>query len=134
MIIQKLLLTPFQFPDETESYGMVFEFAEGGTLQKHLSYHFDSLTWEDKYKLGLDITRGLKHLHGLGIIHKDLVIILTSVLILLFTSASCFSYSYYYCFYLYLVFCKYSRTIWHCKDYRFWSVHFTRAKHVHLKR
>ena len=132
MVISTIMTYPFQVPDETESYGMVFEFAEGGTLQKHLSCHFDSLTWEDKYKLGLDITGGLKHLHGLGIIHKDLVILM-SVLISLFTSTSHFSY-FLYCFYLYLVFCKYSHTIWHCKDYRFWSVCITRAKHVHIKR
>ena len=66
----------FNFSDESESYGMVFEFAEGGTLHKHLSCHFDSLTWKDKYKLGLDITNGLKHLHDLGIVHKDLVMLI----------------------------------------------------------
>jgi len=82
---------------------MVFEFAEGGTLQKHLSCHFDSLTWKDKYKLGLDITGGLKHLHELGIIHKDLVILMSVLIrILLFTSASCFSYSYYYTVSIYI--------------------------------
>ena len=52
---------------------MVSEFAEGGTLRKHLKRHFDSLTWKDKYKLGLEITSGLKHLHDLGVIHRDLV-------------------------------------------------------------
>ena len=56
---------------------MVFEYAEGGTLQSHLSRHFNNLTWKDKYKLGLDITKGLDHLHELGIIHKDLVILLS---------------------------------------------------------
>ena len=53
---------------------MVFEFANGGTLRKHLSQHFHSLTWEDKYKLSLEITNGLRYMHELDIIHKDLVI------------------------------------------------------------
>ena len=54
---------------------MVLEFADGGTLRNHLDNHFNRLTWKDKYKLGLEITNGLKHLHELDIIHKDLVFI-----------------------------------------------------------
>ena len=53
---------------------MIFEFADGGTLRTHLAQHFRSLTWEDKYKLSLEITNGLGHMHELNIIHKDLVI------------------------------------------------------------
>ena len=52
---------------------MIFELAEGGTLYNHLRRHFNDLTWEDKYALGLGITNGLKYLHELKIIHKDLV-------------------------------------------------------------
>jgi serine/threonine protein kinase len=52
---------------------MVLEFADGGTLRAYLARYFNELTWKDKYKLGLDITNGLKYLHALGIIHKDLV-------------------------------------------------------------
>ena len=52
---------------------MIFEFASGGTLRNHLMQHFHSLTWEDKYKLGLEITNGLRYMHELDIIHKDLV-------------------------------------------------------------
>jgi len=40
---------------------MVSEFAEGGTLRKHLNCHFHNLTRKDKFKLGLEITSGLKH-------------------------------------------------------------------------
>ena len=53
---------------------MIFEFANGGTLRTHLTRHFRSLTWEDKYKLSLEITNGLRYMHELDIIHKDLVI------------------------------------------------------------
>ena len=52
---------------------MVFELAEGGTLRQHLIKWFKVLTWRDKYKLGLGIVNGLKYLHSLDIIHKDLV-------------------------------------------------------------
>jgi len=52
---------------------MIFEFADGGTLQDHLEKHFSDLTWEDKYKLGFDIASGLKYLHECNIAHKDLV-------------------------------------------------------------
>jgi len=54
---------------------MIFELADGGSLRKHLEKHFQDLTWKHKYKLGLEITNGLKHLHDLDIIHKDLVFI-----------------------------------------------------------
>ena len=64
----------FQSKDEDDGYHMIFEFANGGTLRNHLIQHFRSLTWENKYKLGLEITNGLRHIHELDIIHKDLVI------------------------------------------------------------
>ena len=54
---------------------MIFELADGGSLRKHLDKHFKHLTWKDKYKLGLEIISGLKYLHDLDIIHKDLVFI-----------------------------------------------------------
>ena len=54
---------------------MMFELADGGSLHEYLTKHFKSLTWKDKYKLGLEVTNGLKHLHDLDIIHKDLVFI-----------------------------------------------------------
>jgi len=61
--------------DKNYGYHMIFEFADGGTLRKHLMRHFDSLTWKDKYELGLQITNGLRHMHKLDIIHKDLVML-----------------------------------------------------------
>ena len=54
---------------------MMFELADGGSLREYLRKHFTDLTWKDKYKLGLEVTNGLKHLHDLDIIHKDLVFI-----------------------------------------------------------
>ena len=66
----------FQSKVEDNGYHMIFEFADGGTLRTHLAQHFRSLTWKDKYKLSLEITNGLGHMHKLNIIHKDLVILI----------------------------------------------------------
>ena len=52
---------------------MVFEFADGGNLCAHLVSHFTNLTWKEKCTLGLDIANGLRYLHTLDIVHKDLV-------------------------------------------------------------
>ena len=52
---------------------MVFEYADGGTLFKHLQTYFPKLTWNDKHKLALGISDGLLYLHKLDIVHKDLV-------------------------------------------------------------
>jgi len=52
---------------------MMFELADGGNLREYLRKHFKSLTWEDKYKLGLEVADGLKHLHDLD---RDLVFII----------------------------------------------------------
>jgi len=63
------------YADKHENYHMMFELADGGNLREYLRKHFKNLTWKDKYKLGLEVTNGLKHLHDLDIIHKDLVFI-----------------------------------------------------------
>ena len=52
---------------------MIFEFADGGTLRRHLDECYRVLSWKDKIALGLGITDGLKHLHELDIIHRNLV-------------------------------------------------------------
>jgi len=54
---------------------MILEYADGGNLNAYLKKHFTSLTWKEKYNLGLSITSGLGYLHSLDIIHKDLVCI-----------------------------------------------------------
>jgi len=72
MILSYYLL---HITDKDDSYHMISELADGGNLREHLEKHFKDLTWKDKYKLGLEIANGLKYLHELDIIHKDLVFI-----------------------------------------------------------
>ena len=54
---------------------MVLEFADGGNLRNYLKNKrsFSSLTWPDKFKMAMEITKGLKHMHNEQIIHRDLV-------------------------------------------------------------
>jgi len=61
---------------------IVLEYAEGGTLCNYLAKNFGSLTRENKYNLGLDITNGLRHLHSLDIVHKDLVFIVFKCIVI----------------------------------------------------
>ena len=106
----------FQSTDEDDGYPMIFEFANGGTLRQHLSRNFCSLTWEDKYKLSLEITNGLRYMHKLNIIHKDLVILNMlfwscihnlndNKLIIIMLQL------------LFIVLLQHSYQIWYCKNY-----------------
>ena len=50
---------------------MVFDYADNGSLRKYLAAV--ELDWLDNCQLGLDIINGLRYIHQLGILHKDLV-------------------------------------------------------------
>ena len=52
---------------------MVLQYANQGNLREYLKKKFTSLQWEDKIRMALDITCGLKYLHSEQIIHRDLV-------------------------------------------------------------
>ncbi len=49
------------------------EYANEGDLRMYLSKNFESLDWNRKYKLALNITNGLHYLHNEDILHRDLV-------------------------------------------------------------
>ena len=54
---------------------MVFEYAEGGSLRRYLSDPSVELNWLARCNLGINIIDGLRYLHELDILHKDLVTI-----------------------------------------------------------
>ena len=54
---------------------MVFEYADGGSLSRYLSDTSVELDWLMRCKLGINIIDGLRYLHELDILHKDLVTI-----------------------------------------------------------
>ena len=49
------------------------EYANEGDLRMFLSKNFESLDWNKKFRLALDITNGLHYLHNEDILHRDLV-------------------------------------------------------------
>ncbi|GBC45435.1 uncharacterized protein OCT59_027122 [Rhizophagus irregularis] len=51
---------------------LVLEYANEGNLKGYLNKNFASLKWNDKIRMALDITDGLKFLHFKEIIHRDL--------------------------------------------------------------
>ena len=79
-LIKQIQADSFHIVDYYGDYQLIFEFAENETLHMYLMDHFDELTWNDKYNLGLNVTEGLKYLHKCNIVHRDLVFV-TSILI-----------------------------------------------------
>ncbi|PKC61876.1 kinase-like protein [Rhizophagus irregularis] len=55
-----------------KDYILVLEYANDGNLKDYLEEKFASLNWNDKIKMAMDITSGLKFLHSKEIIHRDL--------------------------------------------------------------
>ncbi|RGB36405.1 kinase-like domain-containing protein, partial [Rhizophagus diaphanus] len=51
---------------------LVLEYANEGSLSDYLKKRCNSLEWNDKIQMALDITRGLRFLHSKKIIHRDL--------------------------------------------------------------
>ena len=54
------------------------EYANDGTLRDYLKERFNNLTWNDKLKLAFQLTCAVSFLHDEGIVHRDLVIHLTT--------------------------------------------------------
>jgi serine/threonine protein kinase len=55
-------------------YCLVLEYADSGTLNTYLNEHFNEFDWNDKFRLALQLTSAVSHLHDNNIIHCDLVI------------------------------------------------------------
>ena len=52
------------------------EYADNGTLRNYLKKNFNTLTWDDRYKLAYQLASALSCLHDEGVVHRDLVITL----------------------------------------------------------
>ena len=61
------------------------EYADGGTLRDYLKEHFNSLTWNDKFNLALQLAYAVSCLHDERIMHRDLVIYLYYITRLYYT-------------------------------------------------
>ena len=58
------------------------EYADSGTLREYLEKHFDSLTWNNKFNLALQLSCAILCLHDEGIVHRDLELILHFIMIM----------------------------------------------------
>ncbi|RHZ87323.1 hypothetical protein Glove_37g117 [Diversispora epigaea] len=58
-------------PTDNE-YMMVMNYAEYGSLRKLLNNKFEELTWGKKSSILINILYGLKNIHKMGLMHKDL--------------------------------------------------------------
>ena len=60
------------FLDE-KNYSSVLEYADGGTLRKHLRENATMFKWESQLKFAREIASAILCLHEHDIIHRDLV-------------------------------------------------------------
>ena len=65
----------FKLKDPLSRYVMVFEYANNGSLRHYLLDASVELDWLTRCKLGINIIEGLRYLHELDILHKNLVTI-----------------------------------------------------------
>jgi serine/threonine protein kinase len=52
--------------------GIVMEYCANGTLHDYLNSNFHQFTWENKFDMAQEITRGLRFVHHQGLLHRDL--------------------------------------------------------------
>ncbi|CAG8658481.1 15576_t:CDS:2, partial [Dentiscutata heterogama] len=57
---------------KTETYYMIFQFANNGDLRSYLRNHFSELDWPTKIRMAEEISSGVNYLHSSDIVHRDL--------------------------------------------------------------
>ncbi|CAG8475939.1 15751_t:CDS:2 [Funneliformis mosseae] len=56
----------------SDTYYLVTQYANGGTIRQHLQRNYHQLTWFDKTRIIKEIATGLQCIHNEGISHKNL--------------------------------------------------------------
>src|SRR5436189_4697098 len=56
---------------KTNNFMMIMNYAENGSLRKHLNNSFNSMNWNEKLDILQRIAYGLKEIHCNGLIHHD---------------------------------------------------------------
>ena len=57
----------------TETYYMVLQYANSGDLEHYLNEKFSELDWSTKIRMAREISSGIKCLHSVNIVHRNLV-------------------------------------------------------------
>ncbi|RIB28352.1 kinase-like domain-containing protein [Gigaspora rosea] len=57
---------------ETKTYCMVFQYANRGDLRCYLNDYFPNLDWSTKIRMAREISSGIKCLHSVNIVHRNL--------------------------------------------------------------
>ena len=71
--VYDLLIIKLILDSSTNTFLLVMEYANSGTLQNYLEENFTNLSWYNKFGLALQLTRAVSFLHDKGIVHRDLV-------------------------------------------------------------
>ncbi|UZO14381.1 uncharacterized protein OCT59_005840 [Rhizophagus irregularis] len=58
--------------DDSKNYWLVMEYADNGTLRNYSKEHFDSLNWDNKLNIALQLARAVSSLHEKEIVHHNL--------------------------------------------------------------
>ncbi|RIB28357.1 kinase-like domain-containing protein, partial [Gigaspora rosea] len=58
---------------ETKTYCLVFQYANRGDLRCYLNDYFPKLDWTTKIRMAREISSGIKCLHSVNIVHRNLV-------------------------------------------------------------
>ena len=56
---------------KTNDFIMVMNYAENGSLRKHLNNSFNSMDWNEKLGILNEIAKGLNEIHNNELIHHD---------------------------------------------------------------
>src|SRR5688572_8344968 len=52
-------------------YAMVIRRAKYGDLRNYINKFFSELTWADRIEILINISKALKHIHEMNLIHRD---------------------------------------------------------------
>ena len=58
----------------SDQYMLVLEYADSETLNIYLRKSFNTLNWNDKLHLALQLASAIAYIHQCNIIHRDLII------------------------------------------------------------
>ena len=74
IMINEIIVAFNILENQAETYSLVMEYADNGTLRSYLKKNFKNLTWDNKFNFARQLTGAILCLHDEGVVHRDLVI------------------------------------------------------------